>query len=92
MFLEATLIVVTLFALIIASYCDLKWREVPDWISYGLIFAALGIRAIFSLSSGWEIFISGALGFGVFLGLSCLLYYSYQWGGGDSKLLMGMGG
>ena len=86
------MIVVTLFALIIASYCDLKWREVPDWISYGLIFAALGIRAIFSLSSGWEIFISGALGFGVFFGLSCLLYYSNQWGGGDSKLLMGMGG
>ncbi|MFH0701282.1 MAG: A24 family peptidase [Candidatus Woesearchaeota archaeon] len=92
MFLEVTLIAVTLFALIIASYCDLKWREVPDWISYGLIFAALGIRAIFSLSSGWEILISGALGFGIFFGLSCLLYYSNQWGGGDSKLLMGMGG
>ena len=92
MFLEVTLIAVTLFVLIIASYCDLKWREVPDWLSYGLIFAALGVRTIFSIEYGWEILISGAIGFGIFFGLACLLYYSNQWGGGDSKLLMGMGG
>ncbi|MFA6460627.1 MAG: A24 family peptidase [Candidatus Woesearchaeota archaeon] len=93
MLIEVVLSVVTLFALVVASYCDLKWREVPDWLSYGLIFSGLGIRTIFSLSSGdWNILLSGALGFGVFFLFACILYYSHQWGGGDSKLLMGMGG
>lgn len=93
MLIKVVLSVVTLFTLFIASYCDLKWREVPDWLSYGLIFSGLGIRTIFSLNSGdWNILLSGVLGFGVFFLLACVLYYSHQWGGGDSKLLMGMGG
>ncbi|MBI4983756.1 hypothetical protein HZC32_03870, partial [Candidatus Woesearchaeota archaeon] len=53
--------------------------------------AALGIRLIFSVSSGWDIFISGIFGFGVCFALAYLFYYGHQWGGGDSKLLMGMG-
>lgn len=88
---EWMLITVGLTALLIASYADLKHREVPDWLSYGLIFAALGIRGIFSIVNGWEILLSGILGFGICLGLAYLFYYSNQWGGGDSKLLMGMG-
>ncbi len=89
--IDVVLIIVTLTFLIIASYCDLKTREVPDWLNYGLIFSAIGIRFIFSFSEGWNLLISGILGLGVFVALAYLLYYTHLWGGGDSKLLMGMG-
>lgn len=83
-----TLAIVVLF---IASYTDFRKREVPDWLNYGLIFAVLGIRTIFSFELGWNILISGALGFLVCFLLALLFYYTNQWGGGDSKLLMAMG-
>ena len=82
---------ITLLVLSIASFTDIKTREVPDWLDYGLIFAALGVRVLFSFSGGWNILLSGILGFIVCFGIAYLLYYTHQWGGGDSKLLMGMG-
>lgn len=91
MVLELLLIILTLLVLAIASYTDLRTKEVPDWLSYGFIASAIGIRGIFSLQDGWEIMISGILGFAVFYLLALLFYYTHQWGGGDSKLLMGMG-
>ena len=91
MTLELILIPLTLIALAIAAYTDIKTREVPDWLNYSFLFAVLGIRAIFSLERGWSIFLAGILGFAVCFILACLFYYTKQWGGGDSKLLMGMG-
>ena len=92
MSLELVLPAITLLALLIASYTDLKTREVPDWASYGLIFAALGIRLIYSLAErDGTILFSGILGFAVFFTLAFALYKAHQWGGGDSKLLMGIG-
>lgn len=91
MLFEIILISITMIALLIASYSDLKIREVPDLLSYGLIFAALGIRLIFSFEFGWNIIISGLLGFAACFAIAYLFYSLHQWGGGDSKLLMGMG-
>lgn len=91
MLLSIILIALTFFCLIIASYADLKTREVPDWLNYGLIFAALGIRGIFALEFGSAIFLGGLLGLAVTFGLANLFYHTSQWGGGDSKLLMAMG-
>ena len=92
MSLEIILTLTAIIALLIASYSDLKIREVPDWVSYGLIFAVLGIRLIYSLSNwDWTIIFSGILGFTTFFILAFGLYKAHQWGGGDSKLLMGMG-
>tara|TARA_Y100000310_G_scaffold345531_1_gene466113 strand:+ start:37020 stop:37868 length:849 start_codon:yes stop_codon:yes gene_type:complete len=89
--LDVVLIIITFIVLLIASYTDLKTREVPDWISYGLIFMAFGVRIIFSFELGINVIVSGVLGFVVCLGIAFLFYYAGQWGGGDSKLLMGMG-
>lgn len=91
MVFEAVLISVTLLALLIASYTDFRTREVPDWLSYGLIFAALGIRGVFSVEFGWSLLLSGIVGLLICLALSTLFYYTRQWGGGDSKMLMAMG-
>lgn len=91
MALEFVLVPLTLAVLLAASYTDLRKREVPDWVAYGFIFAALGTRSIFSFDAGWTVIISGLLGFAVCFLLAHLFYYTHQWGGGDSKLLMGMG-
>lgn len=89
--LELILAIMALVVLLIASYSDFKRREVPDWLNYGLIFAVFGVRSIFSFELGWTILISGILGFLAGLIIALLFYYTNQWGGGDSKLLMGMG-
>ena len=88
---QVILIPLALFSLFIASYTDLKTREVPDWLNYALLFSAFGVRIIFSIELGWSILLSGILGFAVCFTLAYLFYQTDQWGGGDSKLLMGMG-
>ncbi|NQV91685.1 prepilin peptidase [Candidatus Woesearchaeota archaeon] len=91
MIFEILLIVTTLTILSISSYTDLKTREVPDILSYSLIFIALGLRVLFSFVLGKEIIISGLLGLFVGFLIAAAFYYTHQWGGADSKLLMGMG-
>ena len=91
MSIEFILIPLTFIALAIASYTDVRTREVPDWLSYGFLFAVVGIRVLFSIQEGWNVLISGVLGFAVFCAIAFALYYSRQWGGADAKLLMGLG-
>ena len=86
-----TLSILTLIVLFIASYTDIKTREVPDWISYSFMFAAGLIRVLFSLELGWQIIVSGLVGFGITFLFALLFYVTGQWGGADSKLLMAMG-
>ncbi len=89
--MDVLLISLVLIVLICASYTDLRTKEIPDWLSYGFIMAALGVRGIYSFQDGWQVIVSGLLGFAAFYLLALLFYYTHQWGGGDSKLLMGMG-
>ena len=91
MIFEILLIITTLIILTISSYTDLKTREVPDILSYSLIFVALGLRVLFSFIHGKEIIISGLLGLAIGFLIAAAFYYSHQWGGADAKLLMGMG-
>jgi len=90
--MEPLISIIIIAALFIATITDLKTREVPNWLSYSLIFIGLGVRGIYSLVySDMTFFVYGAAGFIVFLLLAYALFYTGQWGGGDSKLLMGMG-
>ena len=82
-------IVVVLVALIISTLVDLKTFEIPDFLTYFLIIFGIGAHVLLSLNSNFEIstlFIS--LGIATAFGL--MMYYTGQWGGGDSKLLIGM--
>jgi len=90
--LALSILFVSLFILLVATYTDLKTLEVPDWINYGGIAAGLGIHAIFSLQQwAWSPIISSAIGLSIGFALACVMYYAGQWGGGDAKLLMAMG-
>ncbi len=86
------LALIIIAGLLAASYCDIRTREVPDWLNFSLIFAGFGLRAIQSLAEAdWHPLLTGIIGFLPFLALSLILYYTRQWGGGDSKLLMAVG-
>jgi prepilin signal peptidase PulO-like enzyme (type II secretory pathway) len=78
--------------LFVASLTDIKTREVPDYLNFSLIGVGFGLAALFSIFS-WSLipFVYSLMGFGLFFGIACLLFYSGQWGGGDAKLLMGLG-
>jgi len=92
MVLEWVLTGLGVTGLLAGSYSDIKTKEVPDWLSYSLIFSGLGIRLIFSLAEfDWAIFFEGLVGFLIFVILAYMFYYLGQWGGGDAKLLMGLG-
>ena len=83
---------VGIMGLIAGSITDIQRREVPDWLNYFLIFTGLGLRFMHSIATGnWMYFVYGLLGFGVFFILAYLMYFTGQWGGGDSKMLMAMG-
>jgi len=83
---------IILIGLIIATITDLKTREVPDWLSYGLIAIGLGVNLIFSFAYGnYWFFVNSLAGFTLFLAVALIMFYTGQWGGGDSKVLMGLG-
>jgi Flp pilus assembly protein protease CpaA len=78
--------------LLYASIHDFRTREVPDLVSYGLILFAVsyGIGKAMLLAS-WQPLVEMLLGFGALFVIGLIMYYSGQWGGADSKLLMGLG-
>ncbi len=83
---------IAFLVLLIASYTDIKTREVPDWINFGLIGTGFGISMLFSVIY-WNLnfIISSVVGFTLFFVLAWVMFYTGQWGGGDSKILMGLG-
>lgn len=89
--MELILITITLFVLILASYTDLRTREVPDWISYSYISTAFAIVLIYSLQTDFTIFLYSLIGFAIMFALGVSMYYLKQWGGADAKLFMGLG-
>ncbi len=86
------IISICLIALLAGSYTDLKTREVPDWLNYALIGIGLSIRSLNSLIL-WDYkpILYGVIGLGIFVGIALIMFYTGQWGGGDAKMLMGLG-
>ena len=79
-------------ALLIGSITDLKTREVPDWVNYGLVISGLGLNLLFStIYLNPSFVINSIIGFLIFFGIAYIMFYAGQWGGGDSKILMGLG-
>jgi len=89
---EIILLVLGFVALVFASIHDLKTREVPDWVSFSLVVSAFSVRIFHSLifNDFWFL-LYGVLGFGLMFAVGMLMYYTKQWGGGDAKLVMGLG-
>jgi Flp pilus assembly protein protease CpaA len=88
---DIILIILSLVILFLASLFDLKTKEIPDTLSIGLIIIAFIIRVVASFSLGFDYLLFGLLTFGISVILGFAFYYGKFWGGGDSKLLMGLG-
>lgn len=90
--MEPIVLTVCLAGLLAGTYTDLRTREVPDWLNYGLIFTGFAAALAFSyIYSEYSILISSIIGFGALFLIAVLMYYTGQWGGGDSKMIMGLG-
>ncbi|MBS3114845.1 prepilin peptidase [Candidatus Woesearchaeota archaeon] len=84
--------ILSFIALLIGSITDLKTREVPDWVNYGLIISGVGLNLLFSaVYSNSSFIINSIIGLLIFFGIAYIMFYAGQWGGGDSKILMGLG-
>ncbi len=83
--------IIAFIALVIGSITDFQKREVHDYLSYSLIFSGFGISIIYSVLSGTFYILQTIMGFAIGVGLAYAMFYLGQWGGGDSKLLMGLG-
>ena len=85
-------IITALIAIVIGTYTDIKTREVPDWFNYSLIAIGIGLNLIYTIIySDYSYILKGLTGLGVALALGCFMYYTGQWGGGDSKMIFGLG-
>lgn len=81
-----------LLALCAAAISDIRTREVPDWISYGLIVTGFSVRIFHAIAyAEADYVIKGMIGFVVMFVFGNIMFYTRQWGGGDAKLMMGMG-
>ncbi|MBD3202810.1 hypothetical protein GF327_00815 [Candidatus Woesearchaeota archaeon] len=86
------IIIICFVALIAGSYMDLKKREVADWLNFSLIISGILINSIFwvySRNLNIILFSISGLIFSIILGY--IMFYTGQWGGGDSKMMMGLG-
>lgn len=91
MLTDTFLLIATTTALFIATAIDIKKREVPDLISYGLLILGIAATVLNSIS-GFSIkpLVSLTVYLAVFGLVSLSMYYLHQWGGGDAKLLIGL--
>src|SRR3989344_4137454 len=90
--LDILLAGVAVLGLSAATIHDLRTREVPDWITYSMIMAGFGLRAIGALGpESWQYFISAFIGLAITYLLGSIMYYAKQWGGGDAKMMMALG-
>ena len=79
---------VPLLLLLVATAVDFRRREIPDWISVALLIWAIGATVFGLAAQGWA-----SLSLGLVLGsaLGLLLFWLGGFGGGDAKLLAGLG-
>jgi len=84
--------ILILGALLLGTIADMRTREIPDTLSFSLIGIGFLFASISSLIyASFSPLINSAAGFvaGIILGL--LFYFTGMWGGGDAKMIMGIG-
>ena len=83
---------VAFFFLFLASVCDLKNGEIPYKITLGFASVMFILAAILFLNSGNSGLILNPIAIGVgYFAVAYFLFKLGQWGGGDVKLLLGVG-
>lgn len=83
---------IILTALVIGTVTDLKKREVPDFLNFLLMGIGIVLGLLNSVATGDFMILIGSI-IGLISGylIGALMFYTGQWGGGDAKMLMGIG-
>lgn len=90
--LDIILLTIVIVWLIAATTSDIKTKEIPNWINFSLVIIAFSIFSIKSMNQGnADPILKSIKYFLIFLVIGNLMYYTKQWGGGDSKLLIALG-
>ena len=84
---QAILILAALFALA-AGITDLRWRRIPNWLTYPAIPLAIALHAA---NGGWREAKVSLLGTALGLGILLPFVLMRSLGGGDWKLVGGLG-
>jgi len=78
--------------IVFAVVQDFKKEEIANWLNFSLIGFALAYRAFYALSFNEAMFfVYGLIGLALFFVFANAFYYTGVFGGGDAKLLMGLG-
>lgn len=86
------ILIIALILTVFAVINDLKTLEVPDWISATGIIIGLSYHTILSINQlSWYPLGQSLLGLLIAFIFGSLMYFTGQWGGGDTKLLWAMG-
>jgi prepilin peptidase CpaA len=86
--LDVLILIVPVVLLGIATWCDLRTREIPDWISVALVLIGITAAGFGWAGVRWWMVLSGLL-LGFLIGLA--LFHFAGFGGGDAKLIAGIG-
>jgi len=86
--LDILILIVPVVLLMIATCCDLRTREIPDWISVALVLIGITAAGFGWAGVRWWMVLSGLL-VGFLIGLA--LFHFASFGGGDAKLIAGIG-
>jgi len=91
MIIDLFLLIIGFLGISIASISDIKTQEVPDFVTYSMIFSGLSLRALHAFTyNELSYFTFALINLIIFFIIANILYYTKQWGGGDAKLLMGI--
>ncbi len=75
-------------SVLLASWIDLRYHKVPNWLNLFLIVSGLAAQAIFN---GWAGLGAGLLGMLLGFGLLIIPWLMHAMGAGDVKLMAGIG-
>ena len=75
-------------SVLLASWIDLRYRKVPNWLNLFIILSGFTAQAVFN---GWAGLWLGFLGMILGFGLLIIPWLMHAMGAGDVKLMAGMG-
>ncbi|MFH1788799.1 MAG: prepilin peptidase, partial [Candidatus Altiarchaeota archaeon] len=83
---------ITTVFLALASIADLRTGEIPEKISWGLSLTILALALTQTITTSDATPLISSIGIGtIFFGFAYVVYRMGQWGGGDVKLMGGIG-
>ncbi len=86
--MDVLILLLPVVLLLVATRCDLRTREIPDWISVALVLIGITAAGFGWAGVRWWMVLSGLM-LGFLIGLA--LFHFARFGGGDAKLIAGIG-